>query len=378
MPISLLAVATFLGIGGAPAQAVPDGTELSPALAAAIVRDLGISPAQFLDRADRAQQLSVFANTARDHFPAAFADVWLDDSGRPVVAVRPGVQETGLRDAARAAGFTATITTDTRPAKQTRPQSISGAFGVPARSPAAVGDRPIMGGDRYIVRKRSMFEFCSMGFNATDAQGNAVNITAGHCEINGPADVSAAESTLLMHVHASADQYPFEGSTDQPLAETLLDTLTQRPIENVAVFAKPVDTDHDYAIVRPTHTVTHRFENNLIGVAGAAAVSIDGIADPIIGAPVCKSGATTGFTCGTISTADQKMDVEVIQNHNLFATTLFGLPGDSGGPIFSGTKAIGVLTGASIATSPSESSLVYGLPVRIVLDENPGLRIRTQ
>ncbi|MFG1792607.1 S1 family peptidase [Nocardia sp. NPDC049149] len=373
--MGLLAIATFLGIGCAPVHAVPDGQALPAALAAAIARDLGLTPAQFLDRAERAQQLSHFASSARDHYPAAFADAWLDDSGRPMVAVRAGAQETGLRDAAGAAGFT--ITTDARPAKNGRPQAVSDGFDMASRSPAAVGDRLIMGGDRYIIRNTARIEFCSMGFNATDAQGNAVNITAGHCDINGPAEGAAEESTLSMHMHSTTDQ-PLGGATDQPLAETLLDMLTRRPTEKVAVFTKSVNTGHDYAIARALPSATQRFDNNLVRGPRFTTVAIDGVADPIVGAPVCKSGATTGFTCGTISAVDQTIDVEGVQNHDQFTTTIFGIPGDSGGPIFSGTKAIGVLTGASIATSPLEPFFTYGLPVRTILDENPGLHIRTR
>ena len=72
---------------------------------------------------------------------------------------------------------------------------------------------------------------------------------------------------------------------------------------------------------------------------------------PVVGAPVCKSGSTTGWTCGTITRVDLKNvpigRVAPYDFVDLFETTACMQLGDSGGPAFTGSRLIGISSASS-------------------------------
>ena len=65
----------------------PTAEELPRELVDAVVRDLKISPQEYLDRAARAQELSTYASDFRASRPADFAGAWIGPDGNAVVAV---------------------------------------------------------------------------------------------------------------------------------------------------------------------------------------------------------------------------------------------------------------------------------------------------
>ncbi|MGW6377186.1 Ig-like domain-containing protein, partial [Rhodococcus sp. NPDC055112] len=83
----------------APASALPAD------MVAAIQRDLGLNPAQYLEQADTGQELLRFADTLRGKFPTAFAGVWLDAAGAPLVGLADGPDKAAARTAVEAAGY---------------------------------------------------------------------------------------------------------------------------------------------------------------------------------------------------------------------------------------------------------------------------------
>ncbi|SEL48210.1 hypothetical protein SAMN05444583_109204, partial [Rhodococcus maanshanensis] len=83
----------------APAPALPAD------MVAAIQRDLGLSPDQYLERAQTGQELATFAETLRGKFPAAFSGAWLDEAGTPLVGLTDGPDKAAARTAVEAAGY---------------------------------------------------------------------------------------------------------------------------------------------------------------------------------------------------------------------------------------------------------------------------------
>lgn len=73
-----------------------------------------------------------------------------------------------------------------------------------------------------------------------------------------------------------------------------------------------------------------------------------------VGDSVCHTGKTTGFTCGTISSVNGAQAVGG-GTHVLRATgsNLKAQPGDSGGPVFWGTKALGLYEGQNGSNPPN-------------------------
>ncbi|MGW6377487.1 Ig-like domain repeat protein [Rhodococcus sp. NPDC055112] len=83
----------------APAPALPAD------MVTAIQRDLGLSPDQYLDRAETGQELATFTDTLRGKFPTAFAGAWLDKAGTPQVGLTDAPDKAAARTAVEAAGF---------------------------------------------------------------------------------------------------------------------------------------------------------------------------------------------------------------------------------------------------------------------------------
>ncbi|MEU1432446.1 S1 family peptidase, partial [Nocardia sp. NPDC005746] len=193
----------------------------------------------------------------------------------------------------------------------------------------------IMGGQGY--RSGSTGDKpCSFGFNAVDGNGDLVNITAGHCDPRPKDNEPTAENVTL--------------------GDTYLGAFVDKTVH-----------DGDYTFIKIDGSVASRFKNNFVDTYGGDPVRITGTAEPVVGAPVCKSGQTSGYTCGVITTADD----------STFTAKLCSIPGDSGGAMVTGTKALGILyAGSEWDCTPNKQT--YGQQIKSILEANPGLKINTK
>ncbi|KAA0018934.1 S1 family peptidase [Antrihabitans cavernicola] len=392
-------------------------------LTQALQHDLQLTPDQYIERSELAQKLGEFASIARIQYPDAFAGSWLDDQGKAIVALA-GPNAGPARAAAQAAGFGVkdvarseaslndqlTAFDDWLRGQPTdvaklvrgaavdllnntlsiRVQQVAGGVPLPGFldpfqprvlvTPPAVGPEKaptkaadiaaatpdsLEGGDAYAALAGDNSLRCSLGFNGTDAAGRVVNITAGHCDPN----LAAAGTADATPVHAVG-----VGDSVGP---------------KVGSFEKTVLNSHDYALIGIDEAAKTRFQNNLVRVPGQAPVAIDGVAQPVVGAPVCKSGSRTGFSCGTINSVGQSVTVGDRTLNDAFSTTICALPGDSGGAIITGTKALGVSSASSVADAPfcaipeligsitGDTPILFATTLNVVLAENPGLQVRT-
>ncbi|WP_306371992.1 S1 family peptidase, partial [Nocardia sp. CC216A] len=227
--------------------------------------------------------------------------------------------------------------------------------------------------DPYVAVAGSTGAHCSFGFHGSDGGGDPVNITAGHCD---PAPAAAGTDAAAV---------VYEWIPDRPYGEPL------------GRFHRSVFGGSDYAVVAVADAARDRFASNEVRVPGDESLRIDGVATPVVGAPVCKSGATTGFTCGVVRevdvtsrVSDQYRRTPAVELTGLFRTNACALPGDSGGPVLTGTKALGIssnVPSVNLALCPvrepiSAGSIDFGpgliaQPVTAVLAEHPGLTLRT-
>ncbi|MBF6350397.1 MULTISPECIES: S1 family peptidase [Nocardia] len=398
-------------------SAAPDpGPGLPADLIAAISRDLHISPEEYLQRADTAQQVAAFATTAQRQFPQVFAGAWLDEHGKGVVALAPGPGAEEARGAAESTGF---VVRNVAKSEQTlrgeksaferwldgQPPAVSALvrgvvidtvnnsiavrvdqaglpmpnFIDPARvivmAPPVAAETlpaaeiaegsaaaPLGGGDGYASVAGDGSLRCSFGFNGIGPAGNTVNITAGHCNPD------------LDNVGAASVHESLGGNRVGP---------------KIATFQKSVLGNQDYSILAIEDGAAGRFENNQVKVPGAAPVPVEGVATPVVGAPVCKSGSRTGFSCGVVNAVDQTVQVGDRQLTQSFSANICALPGDSGGAIVTGRLALGISSASSVADYPiceipnilgvltGNAPQLFAQPVSVVLSDNPGLRIRT-
>ncbi|KAA0918712.1 S1 family peptidase [Dietzia sp. ANT_WB102] len=218
-------------------------------------------------------------------------------------------------------------------------------------APAPAG--PLVGGTAYQVGVPGGILECSTGFNG-ELNGKPVVITAAHC--------AGADGTRA----ALSDGEEFG-------------TMTRTTRDNI-----------DTALIAIDDDAADRFRTNLVGSGPDSTQEIIGTADPVVGQKACKTGFRTGFSCGTISQVGTAIDVAGSRTiSNAFTVDLCALPGDSGGVVFSGDRALGISSASNVADTGTCANAdavartagftprLSAVPIADVLAAHPGLTLRT-
>ncbi|MEV0440717.1 S1 family peptidase [Streptomyces spectabilis] len=147
---------------------------------------------------------------------------------------------------------------------------------------------------------------CSLGFNVRNSSGTSFFVTAGHCTDGaGTWWANSAKTTVLGTTAGSS----FPGN--------------------------------DYGLVRYT--------NNSIAKPGTVgSQDITRAANPTVGQNVTRRGSTTGTHTGRVTALNQTVNYgggDVVSG--LTRTTVCAEPGDSGGPLYAGSTALGLTSGGS-------------------------------
>jgi streptogrisin D len=142
---------------------------------------------------------------------------------------------------------------------------------------------------------------CSLGFNTTGNTG----ITAGHCT---QAIASWNDAGGSYYGPSIAANFPGQ----------------------------------DYGLIRNDGGLPQPGNVNLYN---GSYQDITGAADPYVGLAVCKSGSTTGLTCGTVTAVGMTICYAQGCVYNMAQSTAYVQPGDSGGSWFAGGTAIGITSG---------------------------------
>ncbi|MQY24059.1 S1 family peptidase [Nocardia macrotermitis] len=404
-------------LGTAPAAAAPapataqlKADQLPPALVQAIARDLKMSPAQYLDRAAKAQQLRDYAHKFRSAHPEQFAGAWMTRDGKPTMAV------TSLEAAhtASSAGYQtrlAPISADKLENSLDQltqwinalPRQVSAAINsvaidvlnsqlilTVANTPAGKllnlptlianvkvilspdGGGPVdhhpMGGDTYISAPTSLHDsalktvdVCSFGFNSVDSHGTALNISAGHCD-------------------------PNLGKGNQQAGVWVPDPRNLKSSPQAGSFVNAQlggASGLDYSVIKLTdRAVKAGMDRPTVRGANGTTLTLTGTAEPVTGAPVCKSGQSSTFTCGYVVADRVETQLYTAEGESKtvrgFASSACTLGGDSGGAIVTGTLALGITSGSNAADAPDckEANIdlaqyggtaSLGIPIRSIL-----------
>jgi hypothetical protein len=147
---------------------------------------------------------------------------------------------------------------------------------------------------------------CSLGFNVQDSSGAYYFLTAGHCtQVASSWYSDSSHSTLLGTNYVSS----FPGN--------------------------------DYGIVKYSTSTT-------VAISGAVgSQDITSSATPSVGASVSRRGSTTGVHTGTVTQLNATVNYSEGTVSGLIRTTVCAEAGDSGGPLYSGTTALGLTSGGS-------------------------------
>lgn len=374
-------LATVLPIAyGAPTQAAD---ALHPELLAAMHRDLGLSAEQATARIAHDQQASTAIEQLRSSMGEHFAGGWVD-GGKFFV----GVTDATKADAVKAAGATPVLMANALSKLDAAKQSLDTIFTAPQQSKAARAVSPnasiasyfvdvatnklviqaldsgrgradelakqaglaaseyevrtvqhmpkvqatVDAGDGYIITKAAGRFLCSVGFSVTDGF-----VSAGHCGSEG--DTVATQGGESLGTFAGSN---FPGSSDWSYVKTVDGTTLSADINTY----------------------------------GGPAASVSGSDEAAVGASICRSGATSQVTCGTIEAKDVTVNYGSDGSvSGLTHTTACSDHGDSGGAYYSGSQGQGVLSGGNGACD-SGSGSSYFQPLNPILS-NYGVSLVT-
>jgi streptogrisin D len=172
---------------------------------------------------------------------------------------------------------------------------------------------------------------CSLGFNVVK-DGQPYFLTAGHC-------------TEAVSTWSDADGRQIGQNAESRFPGT------------------------DFGLVKYTAQVDHPSEVDLYD---GSTQKITGAAEATVGMEVTRSGATTHVRSGTVTGLNATVNYAEGTVSGLIQTDVCAEPGDSGGPLFSGSDAIGLTSGGSgDCTSGGET---FFQPVTVALSAT-GARI---
>ena len=225
----------------------------------------------------------------------------------------------------------------------------------------------VVNGQGYATFTGESGKSCSIGFNGFDEAGKAAVISAGHCANDGK-----ATATILS---IPADDPAGNGSEPSLGSELGTWGFSQFGGENNSPIADPVTGGNIGTDIGVINGINRELDllpevtqwTNTADLT-ADAVKLTGTVDAIVGAPMCKSGRTTGWSCGHVTglgefyvAGTSTADIRGVWG---FESTLEvnAAPGDSGGAVISGTNAMGLVSaGPEGGNSFFSTSLTDGL-----------------
>jgi streptogrisin C len=256
-------------------------------------------------------------------------------SNSVVVGIGKGAQQAGIDFVARSGADARTVRFVVEAEQPTLRATVKGGLGY-LRDP----------GDGYLYA-------CSVGFNV--AKGSTPGyVSAGHCG-------DAGEPAY------------FEGSTGTGPQWTV---GPQVGTFAASSFPNPGQTGNDWSWVQVSSGNT---QSPTVYGWGKGDVTVKGSTAAAVGAAICRSGRTTGWQCGTIEAKGQTVSYSSGETIlNLTRTTACSEGGDSGGSFVTGPgQAQGVLSGGSgTCKGKHRTSRSYFQPLLPILSAY-GLTLKT-
>jgi streptogrisin D len=174
---------------------------------------------------------------------------------------------------------------------------------------------------------------CSAGFNTRSGSGRNYVLTAGHCANLGGTWTTSSGQTIGP---VAASSFP----------------------------------GNDFGAIRISNPAALDPRGGVL--SGGAFQDITGAGRVAVGATACKTGSTTGTTCGPVLAYNVTVRYAEGTVYGLTRTRICTQPGDSGGAMFAGTQAQGITSGGTIGScgqtgfqsffQPADEALsVYGL-----------------
>lgn len=238
----------------------------------------------------------------------------------------------------------------------------------------------VVGGAGYIMDVPGGISACSIGFTAWGPQNEQALLSAGHCTGDGSAgEIGLSKPSTEPAVNGEG----YESNGTGVMGEFGFYRYGGPGNNNPGADKDPASTD--IAVIEMSnenltiHPEVTNWETAGDDDLAASTVEITGVANPASGA-VSKSGRTTGFTSGdtTVTLEDQAgnpVEGEILDGwvqiggrwvHG-FINDAGGAPGDSGGAVIQGDKAVGLVSGG-----PDDGSWMWATRLADALQQVEG------
>lgn len=241
----------------------------------------------------------------------------------------------------------------------------------PAKSAASTD---VLGGMGYGAPNATGYSVCSIGFTGFNAGGDNAAISAGHCAHDGDiTDVQILE-------HSAPDEFsrPGEalgtfgfsqfGGPKNSSVTGLDDAQSVDDLGNIGTDVSVIDQ------INPALSLKALVTDWSTPDVRDSSTKVTGVAAAVAGTDICKSGRTTGWTCGTVD----EVGIFLVGGHNGAgddrAVRGFGMSnpivdekytkafeGDSGGSVIAGGTAVGVTSAiGEVVVRDEDGNIVKG------------------
>jgi hypothetical protein len=215
---------------------------------------------------------------------------------------------------------------------------------------AAFAERDLFGGSAYYFENATYGARCSVGFTGYARSSGAPQFaTAGHC--TAPGLTLGGYYYALTQARASSDWDDYGFAQNRKIGKPVSGSFR-------------LGGGYDSGLVNVqslSNNETWRSQPAVLSWEGSStgtpttAQQITDSTPAMIGAPLCKSGATTGWTCGVIFAVDESVTVQGTVVNSIIASICV-LSGDSGGSAVMDGVAIGITSWSNRSTCSSNPS----------------------
>jgi len=211
----------------------------------------------------------------------------------------------------------------------------------------------VLGGEGIVWQVGNTVGRCSAGFNGYAVAGGQPQLaTAGHC-LAGMAGMTGQVNAIRQTVPNAA------ASSSTPIG---------LPVSGSQAFGDGFDAGlvAGSAAGFVSSPTVATWGGGTGASRSSAALGVQSTSAAIVGASLCKSGSTTGWTCGTVRAVDSMQSVNdegtTYTVNSILASTCVQ-SGDSGGSALIGQSAVGVVSASSSAACGSDRYLSTFFPM---------------
>lgn len=256
--------------------------------------------------------------------------------------------------------------------------------------PATSFATDVVNGQGYVFDVDGGTGTCSIGWNGFNKAGKPAVITAGHCAADGDATTTTLTDSTEEETNGGpgfVETLPlgafgfsqFGGKNNSPATAPAGWDGNPESVNNIGTDVAVID-----GINPELNQLAKVTDWSTPADPKASGPKVTGVSEAIQGTDICKSGRTTGYTCGTVAGKaiflvggkNVETDPEDVRAVRGFATDLVSKPGDSGGAIITGKKGSKSGLAVGMISAGGKDGTVYGVSLTDALDHTDGYTVK--